>query len=80
MMVTTLLILSSALALLGTATAGGYDYDRVLELSLLFYEAQRSGHLPHDNRVTWRGDSALHDRGQHGEDLTGGYYDGNVRF
>lgn len=54
----------------------GNDYAKVLELSLLFYEAQRSGRLPADNRIPWRGDSALNDRGINGEDLTGGYYDG----
>lgn len=53
------------------------DYTQVLELSLLFYEAQRSGKLPKDNRIPWRGDSGLNDRGSNGEDLTGGYYDGN---
>lgn len=52
-----------------------HDYAKVIELSLLFYEAQRSGHLPEDNRIPWRGDSALNDRGTNGEDLTGGYYD-----
>ncbi|XP_011498432.1 PREDICTED: endoglucanase 10-like [Ceratosolen solmsi marchali] len=51
------------------------DYARVLELSLLFYEAQRSGKLAPDNRIAWRGDSGLDDRGDDGEDLTGGYYD-----
>ncbi|XP_060815983.1 endoglucanase E-4-like [Bombus pascuorum] len=51
------------------------DYARVLELSLLFYEAQRSGKLPENNRIPWREDSALDDRGLNGEDLTGGYYD-----
>ena len=45
-------------------------------MSILFYEAQRSGHLPDDNRITWRGDSALDDKGYNGEDLTGGWYDG----
>lgn len=54
------------------------DYAKVLELSLLFYEAQRSGKLPSDNRIPWRSDSALGDRGLNGEDLTGGYYDGNA--
>lgn len=44
--------------------------------SILFYEAQRSGKLPPDNRIPWRADSALHDRGDNGEDLTGGWYDG----
>lgn len=57
------------------AADSSYDYDQVLRLSLLFYEAQRSGRLPADNRVPWRGDSALEDRGQRGEDLSGGYYD-----
>ncbi|CAG2063446.1 unnamed protein product, partial [Timema podura] len=53
-----------------------YDYKDVLEKSLLFYEAQRSGKLPSDQKVTWRKDSALNDKGNNGEDLTGGYYDG----
>jgi len=61
-----------------TTALGNYNYDRVLELSLLFYEAQRSGHLPKDNRVSWRSDSCLKDRGQRGEDLEGGYYDGQL--
>ncbi|XP_077869189.1 uncharacterized protein LOC100367086 [Saccoglossus kowalevskii] len=52
-----------------------YDYDEVLRLSLLFYEAQRSGVLPADNRVPWRGDSATDDATPNGEDLSGGYYD-----
>lgn len=52
------------------------DYKEALKLSLLFYEAQRSGKLSSTNRIKWRGDSALNDRGLSGEDLTGGYYDG----
>ncbi|XP_069681406.1 uncharacterized protein [Periplaneta americana] len=52
-----------------------YDYGQVIRDSLLFYEAQRSGKLPSDQKVTWRKDSALNDKGQNGEDLTGGYYD-----
>lgn len=36
---------------------------------LWFYEAQRSGHLPDNNRVSWRNDSALDDV------PAGGYYD-----
>jgi hypothetical protein len=54
-----------------------YDYRLVLRNSLLFYEAQRSGKLPADQKVTWRKDSGLNDRGERGEDLIGGYYDGN---
>lgn len=37
------------------------DYGLALSKSLLFYEAQRSGKLPPDQRVTWRGDSGLKD-------------------
>ena len=53
-----------------------YDLNEVLEKSILFYEAQRSGKLPPINRIPWRGDSALNDKGDNGEDLTGGWYDG----
>ena len=55
-----------------------HDYGEVLRLSLLFYEAQRSGPLPADNRIPWRGDSSLGDVGNNGEDLTGGYHDGGL--
>ncbi|KAH3706257.1 endoglucanase A-like [Dreissena polymorpha] len=54
-----------------------YNYVEVLCKSILFYEAQRSGRLPANQRVTWRKDSALND-GQWGSinrDLTGGWYD-----
>lgn len=56
--------------------SSNYNYDHVLHLSLLYYEAQRSGYLPADNRIPWRGNSAVQDKGMNGEDLTGGYYDG----
>ncbi|XP_002739248.2 endoglucanase A-like [Saccoglossus kowalevskii] len=52
-----------------------YDYDEVLRKSLLFYEAQRSGVLPDNNRIPWRGDSAVNDSTPDGKDLSGGYYD-----
>ena len=52
------------------------DYSSLINMSMLFYEAQRSGKLPANQRVTWRKDSALNDKGANGEDLTGGYYDG----
>jgi len=51
------------------------NYREVLRQSLLFYEAQRSGKLPENQRVTWRKDSALNDGSDVGMDLTGGYYD-----
>jgi hypothetical protein len=38
-----------------------FDYADALQRSLLFYDAQRSGDLPDDFRVAWRGDSALSD-------------------
>lgn len=63
-----------------TVVAKCYDYDKVLRLSLMFYEAQRSGRLPADNRIPWRSDSATADKGQNGEDLSGGYYDGNAKI
>nr|ADB85440.1 GH9 family protein [Limnoria quadripunctata] len=52
-----------------------YDYSQALCMSPLFYEAQRSGKLPADQRVTWRADSGLQDGADVGLDLTGGYYD-----
>lgn len=58
--------------------AAEYDYGKVLGASTLFYEAQRTGKLPADNRVKWRGDSFLDDKGDGGEDLTGGYFDGKL--
>nr|AXQ39838.1 beta-1,4-endoglucanase [Loboptera decipiens] len=58
-----------------TFCQAAYDYGDVIRKSLLFYEAQRSGKLPSDQSVTWRKDSALNDKGNSGEDLTGGYYD-----
>lgn len=42
----------------------------------MFFEAQRSGKLPENNRIPWRGDSNLKDGCKIGEDLSGGYYDG----
>ena len=67
------------------------SYQKALELSLLFYEANRSGDLDEaSNRIAWRGDSGLND-GSDGIyfgdvspsnlqtdlnlDLTGGYHD-----
>ena len=58
-----------------------YNYTEVIYKSLLFYYAQRSGHLPtNDSPIPYRFDSALKDIGQAGEDLTGGYYDGKNTY
>lgn len=60
----------------------GHDYGQALSKSLLFFEAQRSGYLPHNQRVTWRANSGLNDGKASGVDLVGGYYDAgdNVKF
>ncbi|KAI8967591.1 Six-hairpin glycosidase-like protein, partial [Mycotypha africana] len=60
---------------LSTVQAPNAEYVRLLDHSILFYEAQRSGKLPLDNRVPWRHDSALKDGQSCNIDLTGGYYD-----
>jgi len=39
----------------------GHDYGQALSKSILFFEAQRSGYLPHNQRVTWRSNSGLND-------------------
>ncbi|CAG8655557.1 7159_t:CDS:2 [Cetraspora pellucida] len=51
------------------------EYARLVAYSLYFYEAQRSGKLPTNNRVSWRHDSALNDGQDVNLDLSGGYYD-----
>ncbi|XP_039123894.1 LOW QUALITY PROTEIN: endoglucanase 1-like [Dioscorea cayenensis subsp. rotundata] len=58
------------------------DYADALEKSIIFFEAQRSGKLPADQRVTWRGNSGLSDGASYNVDLAGGYYDAgdNVKF
>ncbi|WP_255949529.1 glycoside hydrolase family 9 protein [Streptomyces odontomachi] len=58
-----------------SVTASSYNYAEALQDSMLFYESQRSGKLPSDNRVSWRGDSDLTDGKDVGVDLTGGYHD-----
>jgi endoglucanase len=54
---------------------GEFNYAEALQSSMLFYESQRSGALPADNRVSWRGGSDLTDGADHNLDLTGGYHD-----
>ena len=58
------------------------DYGAALSKSLLYFEAQRSGRLPHNQRVRWRGHSGLTDGLQQGVDLISGYYDAgdHVKF
>ncbi|XP_058095965.1 endoglucanase 6-like isoform X2 [Magnolia sinica] len=74
-------LLQALFCLLPLASAG-HDYGQALSKSILFFEAQRSGFLPHNQRVNWRADSGLHDGKASGVDLVGGYYDAgdNVKF
>ena len=76
----TLLLL--LLSLFSFSSPKSRDYSRHLELSLLFYECQRSGRLPPDNRIYFRHDSMLNAGYDVGLDLSGGYYDAgdNCKF
>eukprot|EP00877_Chromochloris_zofingiensis_P004636 jgi/Chrzof1/14173/Cz08g28050.t1 len=62
--------------------SGDYDYSTVIKLSNLFYFAQRSGRLPADNPIKWRGNAGLNHKAPDGRDVTGGWYDAgdNVKF
>ncbi|GLT57427.1 hypothetical protein SLA2020_303990 [Shorea laevis] len=78
-----IIVISLALLLVSSPVTGGrHDYGDALRKCILFFEGQRSGKLPADQRAGWRGDSALHDGATAGVDLTGGYYDAgdNVKF
>lgn len=78
-MAATLFLLMGVLPL---SLARGHDYAEALSKSILFFEAQRSGYLPGNQRVNWRGNSGLLDGKANGVDLVGGYYDAgdNVKF
>ncbi|MCO5562776.1 hypothetical protein L7F22_016408 [Adiantum nelumboides] len=54
---------------------GSASYSQALGLSLTFLDLQKSGKLPEDNPISWRGDSALKDGEDVGLDLSGGMYD-----
>lgn len=53
---------------------GQWNVDEAIGKAWLFYEAQKSGKLPSDHRVEWRGDSYLDDE-YNGRDLSGGWFD-----
>ncbi|XP_031268044.1 endoglucanase 4-like [Pistacia vera] len=73
-------VLVSVLVMVGSVRS--HDYGDALTKSILFFEGQRSGKIPSNQRMTWRKDSALKDGIEIGVDLTGGYYDAgdNVKF
>jgi endoglucanase len=66
--------------LFNTTAPTNYNYTEALQKSLYFYDAQRSGDLPDNYRVEWRGDSALKDGSDVGKDLAGGWYDAGDRI
>ncbi|XP_044484580.1 endoglucanase 1-like [Mangifera indica] len=80
----TMLILSLTLVSLSLVSSAFtfQDYSDALEKSILFFEGQRSGKLPSNQRLTWRGNSGLSDGSSYHVDLVGGYYDAgdNVKF
>lgn len=49
--------------------------DSLLGIAWKFYEAQRSGALPTDNKIPWRGNSFMQDGAAVGLDLRGGWFD-----
>jgi len=49
------------LLVLGGAEGKAHNYEDALQKSLLYFEAQRSGRLPHSQRVAWRHHSGLTD-------------------
>ena len=58
-----------------TQQEGKFAYGEALQKNFLFFEANRSGDLPSENRVEWRSDSTLNDGSDVGVDLEGGYFD-----
>ncbi|ORX80676.1 beta-1,4-endoglucanase, partial [Basidiobolus meristosporus CBS 931.73] len=50
-------------------------YKNYLNQSILFFEAQRSGRLPANQRVKWRKSAHVEDGKKYNWDLSGGYYD-----
>ncbi|CAN4109909.1 unnamed protein product [Withania somnifera] len=71
-----------SLSTIFASSAIAFDYADALQKSLLYFEAQRSGRLPYNQRVSWRDHSGLTDGLQEGVDLVGGYYDAgdHVKF
>ncbi|KAI5683254.1 hypothetical protein M9H77_04482 [Catharanthus roseus] len=79
----TLIFLShSSISTIFASAHQSFDYAEALSKSLLYFEAQRSGRLPYNQRLTWRHHSGLTDGLEQEVDLVGGYYDAgdHVKF
>ncbi|KAK5846497.1 hypothetical protein PVK06_002787 [Gossypium arboreum] len=78
----TLLTLLAVLGMVIVDKVGSQNYGDALSKCILFFEGQRTGKLPSNQRMIWRKDSALRDGSDLGMDLLGGYYDAgdNVKF
>ncbi|XP_022776612.1 endoglucanase 4-like [Durio zibethinus] len=78
----TLLISLALVGMLTVDRAASQNYGDALSKCILFFQGQRSGKLPSNQRMNWRKDSALRDGSDVGMDLVGGYYDAgdNVKF
>ncbi|MED6223967.1 hypothetical protein PIB30_079310 [Stylosanthes scabra] len=78
----TLILLLLGLFLGPSLASSSFNYGDAVDKSLMFFEAQRSGKLPPQQRVKWRGNSGLNDGFSQGVDLVGGYYDAgdHVKF
>ncbi|KAF8379930.1 hypothetical protein HHK36_027395 [Tetracentron sinense] len=77
-----LLCLAFSMLTLVCSAFNSHDYSDALQKSILFFEGQRSGKLPSNQRLSWRGNSGLSDGSSYHVDLLGGYYDAgdNVKF
>ncbi|KAK7385250.1 hypothetical protein VNO78_30964 [Psophocarpus tetragonolobus] len=77
-----LLVTIAMMAIISVTKATSINYSDALAKSILFYEGQRSGLLPHSQRMKWRKNSALQDGHDINMDMVGGYYDAgdNVKF
>jgi len=76
------LMLFVLLLAIGGRSVNAHDYAEALSKAIMFFEGQRSGFLPEDQRQKWRANSGLSDGWTYNTDLTGGYYDAgdNIKF
>ncbi len=75
-------VVFAILSFSGESYSQNLNYGEALQKSMFFYEAQRSGSLPSENRVSWRSNACEHDGSVDGIDLSGGWFDAgdHVKF